>query len=342
MTSSPSSFCSLNEAFLSVVGTLLNSRSLTAPRGLKTREVVGASFCIRDPRRRYVSVPQRKWSIAYAIGELCWHLRASESTDEIAFYAPRWRKIAGDKARITGSSYGAKIFTKPAGQQSQWERTLNLLRQDPDSRRAVLVFADSTDESLDANADVACALSLQFVIREAKLHALCTMRSNDAILGMPYDIFLFTMLQEMAAKSLGCALGEYHHYAGSLHLYESQFDMAERIAKSRPEFDLPMSSMAEVEGAATLLEGEAICRLSDRGHRGPADSRSGYWGGLLEVIEAWCGARNELEYGPTVQLADPVLNELFQQWSRSRGPRSDLTPSLRAREALGCRARRSQ
>ena len=43
---------------------------------------------------------------------------------------------------------------------------------------------------------------MQFFVRSGALHAITHMRSNDIILGSPYDIFFFTMLQEMMAVAL--------------------------------------------------------------------------------------------------------------------------------------------
>ncbi len=48
---------------------------------------------------------------------------------------------------------------------------------------------------------------------------LTNMRSNDAFIGLPHDIFSFTMLQEILARTLGVELGNYSHAVGSLHLY---------------------------------------------------------------------------------------------------------------------------
>lgn len=45
------------------------------------------------------------------------------------------------------------------------------------------------------------------------------MRSNDVYLGLPHDIFAFTMLQEIAAREIGVGLGSYLHSVGSMHLY---------------------------------------------------------------------------------------------------------------------------
>ncbi len=54
------------------------------------------------------------------------------------------------------------------------------------------------------------------------------MRSNDAFIGLPGDIFSFTMIQEMIARSLGIEVGTYKHLVGSLHLYEENRRTAER------------------------------------------------------------------------------------------------------------------
>ena len=48
--------------------------------------------------------------------------------------------------------------------------------------------------------DIPCTVSLQFLIRENKLHLFVNMRSNDVFLGLPHDIFCFTMIQEIIAN----------------------------------------------------------------------------------------------------------------------------------------------
>jgi thymidylate synthase len=50
------------------------------------------------------------------------------------------------------------------------------------------------------------------------------MRSNDVYLGLPHDIFSFTMIQEIVASTLGVPLGIYSHFVGSLHVYEHHRD----------------------------------------------------------------------------------------------------------------------
>ncbi len=46
------------------------------------------------------------------------------------------------------------------------------------------------------------------------------MRSNDAYLGLPHDLFCFTMLQELVSLRTNTGLGVYTHCATSMHIYE--------------------------------------------------------------------------------------------------------------------------
>ena len=57
------------------------------------------------------------------------------------------------------------------------------------------------------------------------------MRSNDAFIGLPHDVFAFTMLQEIIARALDLEPGTYSHAVGSLHLYKDNRDAARRYLK---------------------------------------------------------------------------------------------------------------
>src|SRR5260370_41880706 len=56
------------------------------------------------------------------------------------------------------------------------------------------------------------------------------MRSNDAWLGLPYDVFTFTRIQAYVAAAVGVEPGRYTHTVGSLHLYERDWERAEDAA----------------------------------------------------------------------------------------------------------------
>jgi thymidylate synthase len=111
------------------------------------------------------------------------------------------------------------------------------------------------------------------------------MRSNDAIWGLPYDIFLFTMLQELLACELGIEVGTYSHSVASLHLYERHFELARRIVDG-PLF--PSTEMPKMESQGDLslfLALEEKLRRGDEESPAVVHSLSQYWRRLFAVLE---------------------------------------------------------
>lgn len=200
-----------------------------SPRDMKIREVLGASFTVRDPRNRLPYIPARNFSISYYVGELLWYLCARDEVEWIAKYSPFWLDVTDD-GKHSKASYGRRLFTTHEsianGRQVQWNRIIEELKNDRDSRRAVVYFGQPADHT-DFKLDVGCTTATQFFIRDDKLHQIVTMRSNDLILGTPYDVAAFTMFQELLALELGVELGSYTHRSNSLHIYERNFPLAQ-------------------------------------------------------------------------------------------------------------------
>lgn len=230
-----------------------------SPRGMETCEVLGLGFELTDPRNRLTTLASRNWSPALAVAELAWNLRGDDHVDALAFYTPRWREFADDDGVVRGSCYGARVFGACADESTQWLNVVKLLSTDPFSRRAVLNFRVQEDVS-KPSVDVSCTNSLQFVLRDGKLHAFVSMRSNDAIWGVPYDLFLFTSLQELMALELGVGLGSYHHYAASMHIYERHQELALRIADEDCRDKGGMPAMASVAGVHAMAKAEVDLR----------------------------------------------------------------------------------
>jgi thymidylate synthase len=120
-------------------------------------------------------------------------------------------------------------------------------------------------------------------LRERKLDAILSIRSNDAILGLPYDVFFFSMLQEVMAVELGVELGTYFHSAGSLHLYERHLRLAERTIAEGVFASPEMPEMPETESIASFLNFERLLRLSE-GCGQLTPFQSDYWRELASVL----------------------------------------------------------
>jgi thymidylate synthase len=161
-------------------------------------------------------------------------LSGNNETAWISKYSSFWKDISDDGV-TANSAYGARLF-KPHDAIAQrrfvqWDYIVNELRNDPDSRRAVMHLRTPND-SVDAKLDVPCTLALQFFIRDNKLHQVVHMRSSDVIFGIAYDVPAFTLFQEILANELDVDLGTYTHVSNSLHIYERHFEMAENILKT--------------------------------------------------------------------------------------------------------------
>src|SRR5690606_4963573 len=122
------------------------------------------------------------------------YLSKSNNLDFIKYYIPPYHKASDDKVTIHGG-YGPRLFNMN-GHINQVDNIINLLKTNPSSRRAVIQLFDAED-LLNYHSDIPCTNTLQFTIRDDKLIMMTSMRSNDAFLGLPHDIFCFTMLQEI-------------------------------------------------------------------------------------------------------------------------------------------------
>jgi thymidylate synthase len=319
-------FNSVDEIQHWVLSSILQQGDEVNPRGMKTLELYPVTFTLLKPRSRCVTTAARRWNLPLAIGEFCWHVAGSNELDFIEYYAPRWREFAEDGATIRGSCYGHRVFST-TNEVSQWERLLQLLRTDCHSRRAILHLSEPNDALDISSKDIACASTIQFLIRGGAVHAVVNMRSNDAIWGLPYDIFLFTMLQELLACELKLNLGTYTHSAASMHLYERHFELAAKLVATQEREGFEMPPMKAHHELRRFLELEAQIRsgISLQDVTESLISLNNYWRDLLTVLD-WFGRMKR--YGPyatrngTIPSELPYLTLLQNAFSESRSIRA--------------------
>jgi thymidylate synthase len=199
-----------------------------APREQRTREVLFWAAKLADPRRRLLDLPSRVLNPFFLVGEWLWILRGSDRLEHIAYYLARMRRYSDDGVVLRGA-YGPRLFGRhPSQGVNQIASVLEKLRRDADSRQAVVqVYLPQCDWV--PSRDVPCLCQIQFFLRNQRLHAIATMRSQDLFRGMPYDIGWLTLLQEYLASELGVALGTYAHVCGSLHIYDTDSPAVETI-----------------------------------------------------------------------------------------------------------------
>lgn len=202
---------------------LTEEQLVTAGRG-NFKEAFGACLHLSNPRAR-LSRSESKGKVYSALGEFLWYLSKETRLDFIDYYVPgRFQEESDDQVTVR-SGYGERLQSLRG--VNQLANVVALLRERRTSRRATIQLFDASDLN-EHYASIPCTCTLQFLVRDDRLHMFVAMRSNDAYLGLPHDIFSFTMLQEMVARAVGAELGEYKHCAGSLHLYDKQFEAAKQ------------------------------------------------------------------------------------------------------------------
>lgn len=225
---------SATRAFEQVLAKLRGAQEC-APRGLAIKELIDCNIEITNPLDRIIQTPDRKTNVSYAFGELLWYLSGRNDLKTIGYYSTRMVSFSDDGLTLN-SAYGYRIFGHhPMIGFDQWAHVKKLLTEDPDSRQAIIHLHTPNDKKTK---DEVCTLSLQFLIRAGKLQMITTMRSNDIVLGFTYDVFSFTMLQEMMAYELKVEIGSYFHKVGSMHIYERDFNLLDAPNLSGPTFPM--------------------------------------------------------------------------------------------------------
>lgn len=186
-------------------------------------EVVNAVTIIDDPTRCFMQNSIRKLPMRYCIGELLWYLSRNKKLDAIRLYTKAWDRMSDDGETVN-SNYGNMICDHYGFDQLAMVE--DLLKNNPESRQAVINIKPAIDLRVEKTKDLNCTVCLQFLIRDDKLYMTTYMRSNDLWMGFPNDVFQFTCMQIWLAMRLGVKLGTYTHIAGSLHLYERDYNKA--------------------------------------------------------------------------------------------------------------------
>jgi thymidylate synthase len=216
---------------------LRSKRYVKASRGSMT-ELTGVLLELTNPRAR-LSRTETKGRLFSCLGELFWYLGKTDDLAFIAYYLSHYAKESDDGQTVYGA-YGPRLFSMEGNDQIA--NVVKLLQTRRTSRRAVIQLFDAADIA-EHHKGIPCTCTLQFMIREDRLIMFTNMRSNDVFIGLPYDVFAFTMLQEILARALGVEVGTYKHAVGSLHLYEDKRRLAEQYLKEGWQETVAMSAM---------------------------------------------------------------------------------------------------
>lgn len=207
---------SIDDLLREVIAILLRDYdAITATKG-KFTERTGILLEITNPRAR-LSRSELKGTLFSCLGEFLWYMSGSNDLSFIKYYICNYGDFSDDGNTLYGA-YGPRLQYKLDNGVSQLHTIINLLKNKKTTRRAVIQLFDKHDTTIKTK-DLPCTCTLQFLIRHNRLEMITNMRSNDAYKGLPHDIFAFTMIQELVARTVGVKIGTYKHMVSSLHLY---------------------------------------------------------------------------------------------------------------------------
>lgn len=212
---------------------LAHEQFVTDKTGVKTIELIGASFLADEPT---IFGPVNH---DYVSREIAWYNSTSRNVYDIPGGPPKiWQQVA-TKDGLINSNYGWCIFSVENGEQ--YKSVVETLVSHPESRRAVMIYTRpsmQTDYNADGMSDFMCTNAVQYLIRDGKLHSVVQMRSNDAWAGYRNDFAWQKEVQRRLIKDLNTRSGNQYiagdifWQVGSLHLYSRQFYLVDHYDKT--------------------------------------------------------------------------------------------------------------
>ncbi len=282
------------------------------------------STVLTDVRTRLLVNRVRPTNPVVAIARFVWLAAGSNRVEDIAYYEPKVRNFSDDRLSVPGSDYGMRLF-QPRPGLNQLKGVVERLRKDPASRQAAAVVWQPED-AVRVSGDIPCTFGMFFNIRNnpgcpldhsetdddcRSLNMSLIMRSNNAFRILPFNIFEFTMLQEMVAAELGVPVGNYYHWASSMHVYDNANEIGptrdlgalagRNVGDTLIMDPMPANAFDQVN---ILCQAEAQLR-----HAGDDDDiftvlealsphLDTYWWNWLGVLACWTAAKHQLEEPP--------------------------------------------
>lgn len=229
--------------------------------GQKTVEIVDMHLLLRNPKDRLVICSERRINLPFGIAEWIGLVTGESRVEFFKNFIADYDRFSTDGMTVDGA-YGNRL--QSGERENQIVGLLAELRRSELTRRAVATIYNGTlDLFGGGGVNTPCTLSLQFLVREGRLNMITTMRSNDAIWGFNYDLIMFTMLQEFIARHLGVELGDYSHNAGSFHIYERHWGLANSM-KCSPRWPFTMDDMPQISFSEMEVLRMAYLHIKDR------------------------------------------------------------------------------
>jgi len=157
--------------------------------------------------------------LPYCFGLLAFSLSGDNRLETLRYYRPGAAEYSDDGWTLSGA-FGSRL-RGINGEMDQLSAVMKRLVDDPASRRTYSAIIKAED-NLTPSREYPCAAGVQLFLRNDRLTMLTVMRAQQAFTVLPYDAFLFMSMQLLLATQLGVRVGDYIHFSGTFHVYESE------------------------------------------------------------------------------------------------------------------------
>jgi thymidylate synthase len=201
---------------------LKNEEYVTDKTGCKMIELMGACFLADQP------AIFGKVSDDYVRREIQWYESRSLNVNDIPPPVPQiWKQVATPEGLIN-SNYGWCIYSEENGHQFQ--NCIRTLQKDSESRRAIMIYTRPSmqvDYNKGGMSDFMCTNTVQYAVRNERVHAIVNMRSNDVVFGYKNDYAWQSHALFLVSDALRIPMGSIIWQVGSLHVYERHFGLVQ-------------------------------------------------------------------------------------------------------------------
>jgi thymidylate synthase len=192
-----------------------------------------------DLEAGFPALTTKKLHLRSIIHELLWFLKGDTNIqylrdNEVTIW-DEWADENGDLGPVYGAQW--RTWRTADGRQiDQIQRALDMIRNEPNSRR-IIVSAWNVGE-LEEMALAPCHALFQFHVAQGRLSCQLYQRSADVFLGVPFNIASYALLLHMMAQQTGLKPGELVWTGGDCHLYTNHMVQTE-LQLTREPLPLP-------------------------------------------------------------------------------------------------------
>lgn len=241
---------------------------LNVRTGHKTKALPGVSFSTDIEKDGFPVLTLRKQPLKSPIAEQVWFIQGEKDTTFLRKYTKMWDAFLEPDGTLA-SAYGWR-WRNHFG-RDQLGKLVELLEKEPSSRHGVVITWDPTDDGYGGTPkkNVPCPYTFTVNIIGGRLHLHNIIRSNDMMLGCPFDTFGFALLQCMLAERLGVRPGIYTHSISNAHIYDNHYAGAEELMNrtndhGKIELHLPANAFKRAEAKDETLVDEIFKDLSSQ------------------------------------------------------------------------------